>query len=177
MLLAEGSNGGDREGRPAARPYPAGPNLPSPSRSAKLSKLFSGSNDQGGEGWRSRRQPAVVPGCGDAMRLLGSGAGPPSGVTTSCLARALALGRIPGEMGARHLEKLCTFCTNVPFCVLERMVAEGYADLIALCRPFIREPDLVKRLQEGLQAKSTCISCNQCTGPSRSEPIGCRVLK
>jgi 2,4-dienoyl-CoA reductase-like NADH-dependent reductase (Old Yellow Enzyme family) len=58
---------------------------------------------------------------------------------------------------------------------MERMVTEGYADLIALCRPFIREPDLVKRLQSGLQAKSTCISCNQCTGPSRSEPIGCRA--
>ncbi len=60
---------------------------------------------------------------------------------------------------------------------MERMIAEGYADLIALCRPFIREPDLVHRLQEGLQGRSTCISCNQCTGPLRSEPIACRASK
>ncbi|MDH7501013.1 MAG: NADH:flavin oxidoreductase, partial [candidate division NC10 bacterium] len=58
---------------------------------------------------------------------------------------------------------------------MERALAEGTADLVALCRPFIREPDLVRRLQEGLQPKSTCTSCNQCTGPSRSEPIACRV--
>jgi len=57
---------------------------------------------------------------------------------------------------------------------MERALAEGYADLIALCRPFIREPDVIKRLQEGLQGKSTCTSCNECTGPSRSEPIACR---
>ena len=60
---------------------------------------------------------------------------------------------------------------------MERMVAQGYADLIALCRPFIREPDLIHRLQEGLQGRSTCISCNQCTGPLRSEPIACRASK
>jgi 2,4-dienoyl-CoA reductase-like NADH-dependent reductase (Old Yellow Enzyme family) len=60
---------------------------------------------------------------------------------------------------------------------MERMITEGYADLIALCRPFIREPDLVHRLQEGLQGRSTCTSCNQCTGLSRSEPIACRASK
>ena len=58
---------------------------------------------------------------------------------------------------------------------MERMLAEGYADLVALCRPFIREPDLVNRLREGIAPASTCRSCNQCTGPSRSEPIACRV--
>jgi 2,4-dienoyl-CoA reductase-like NADH-dependent reductase (Old Yellow Enzyme family) len=60
---------------------------------------------------------------------------------------------------------------------MERMVAEGYADLVALCRPFIREPDLVNRLREGIAPASTCRSCNHCTGPSRSEPIACRAQR
>jgi len=59
--------------------------------------------------------------------------------------------------------------------VMERMVEEGYADLIALCRPFIREPDLVNRLRDGLQPGSTCTSCNLCPGPARNEAIACRV--
>jgi 2,4-dienoyl-CoA reductase-like NADH-dependent reductase (Old Yellow Enzyme family) len=59
--------------------------------------------------------------------------------------------------------------------VMERMVEEGYADLIALCRPFIREPDLVNRLRDGPQFGSTCTSCNLCPGPARNEPIACRI--
>lgn len=58
---------------------------------------------------------------------------------------------------------------------MERMITEGYADLIALCRPFIRDPDLVNRLKEGRSTQVTCASCNQCTGPSRMEPIACRL--
>ena len=61
--------------------------------------------------------------------------------------------------------------------VMERMVEEGYADLIALCRPFIREPDLVNRLRYGLQPGSTCTSCNLCPGPARNEAIACRVSR
>jgi 2,4-dienoyl-CoA reductase-like NADH-dependent reductase (Old Yellow Enzyme family) len=57
--------------------------------------------------------------------------------------------------------------------VMERMVTEGCADLIALSRPLIREPDLVIRFREGIQLSSTCTSCNRCTGPSRQEPIAC----
>ena len=59
--------------------------------------------------------------------------------------------------------------------VMERMIEEGYADLIALCRPFIREPDLVNLLRDGLQPGSTCTSCNLCPGPARNEAIACRV--
>jgi 2,4-dienoyl-CoA reductase-like NADH-dependent reductase (Old Yellow Enzyme family) len=45
--------------------------------------------------------------------------------------------------------------------VMERILDEGTADLISLCRPLIREPDLPNRIQAG-QEKATCISCNQC---------------
>jgi 2,4-dienoyl-CoA reductase-like NADH-dependent reductase (Old Yellow Enzyme family) len=45
--------------------------------------------------------------------------------------------------------------------VMERVLDEGTADFISICRPLIREPDLPKRLQSG-QAAATCISCNRC---------------
>ncbi len=48
--------------------------------------------------------------------------------------------------------------------VMESVVTSGAADLVALCRPLVREPDLVNRLQAG-QAKGTCLSCNACFGP------------
>jgi 2,4-dienoyl-CoA reductase-like NADH-dependent reductase (Old Yellow Enzyme family) len=43
------------------------------------------------------------------------------------------------------------------------------SDYISLARPFIREPDLVKRWREGNREKSTCISCNGCFKPGLKE--------
>lgn len=54
------------------------------------------------------------------------------------------------------------------FAVAERLVADGTADFIALSRPLIREPHLVKRWHEGDTSTATCIHCNQCFGPARS---------
>jgi 2,4-dienoyl-CoA reductase-like NADH-dependent reductase (Old Yellow Enzyme family) len=46
--------------------------------------------------------------------------------------------------------------------------------LIALCRPLIREPDLVKRWQNGDLSPSLCTSCNGCFKPAwRGEGIRC----
>lgn len=50
--------------------------------------------------------------------------------------------------------------------VMERVVAEGTADLVALSRPLVREPDLVARFRSGQAAKATCVSCNACFNPS-----------
>ncbi len=49
--------------------------------------------------------------------------------------------------------------------VMEEVVASGAADLVALSRPFVCEPDLVNRLRQG-QAKATCVSCNACFNPA-----------
>jgi hypothetical protein len=46
--------------------------------------------------------------------------------------------------------------------VAKRLVEEGTADYISMCRPFIREPDLVNRWKAGDLRKATCISCNNC---------------
>ncbi len=44
----------------------------------------------------------------------------------------------------------------------EEVVTSGTADYIALSRPLIREPGLVKRWAGGDREKATCISCNRC---------------
>jgi 2,4-dienoyl-CoA reductase-like NADH-dependent reductase (Old Yellow Enzyme family) len=51
--------------------------------------------------------------------------------------------------------------------VAERLVAEGVCDFISMSRPFIREPDLVRRWQSGDRRKAACTSDNLCYGPAR----------
>jgi 2,4-dienoyl-CoA reductase-like NADH-dependent reductase (Old Yellow Enzyme family) len=50
--------------------------------------------------------------------------------------------------------------------VAEQLVAEGVADCIALCRPLICEPDLVKRWRGGDRRASACLSDNRCFQPA-----------
>jgi 2,4-dienoyl-CoA reductase-like NADH-dependent reductase (Old Yellow Enzyme family) len=49
--------------------------------------------------------------------------------------------------------------------VMEHVVASGAADLVALSRPLICEPNLVNRFRAG-QAKAVCSSCNACFNPA-----------
>jgi 2,4-dienoyl-CoA reductase-like NADH-dependent reductase (Old Yellow Enzyme family) len=44
---------------------------------------------------------------------------------------------------------------------MEAIIDMDLADMISMSRPFIREPDLVKRLKAG-QSKAACISCGAC---------------
>ena len=46
--------------------------------------------------------------------------------------------------------------------IINEVLSSGDADFVALSRPFIREPGLVKRWKEGDQSPATCISCNGC---------------
>jgi 2,4-dienoyl-CoA reductase-like NADH-dependent reductase (Old Yellow Enzyme family) len=46
--------------------------------------------------------------------------------------------------------------------VAEQLVEEGAADYISMCRPFIREPDLINRWKSGNYQRAACISCNSC---------------
>lgn len=45
--------------------------------------------------------------------------------------------------------------------VMEALLMEGYADLVSLSRPFIRELDLVVKFKQGVKEVG-CTSCNQC---------------
>jgi len=42
---------------------------------------------------------------------------------------------------------------------MNRVVEEGLTDMVSLSRPFIREPDLVKKLKQG-QREAHCIRCD-----------------
>lgn len=49
--------------------------------------------------------------------------------------------------------------------VAERFLAEGRVDLISMSRPFINDPQLVKKFKSGQLEKSPCQSCNKCFNP------------
>jgi 2,4-dienoyl-CoA reductase-like NADH-dependent reductase (Old Yellow Enzyme family) len=48
------------------------------------------------------------------------------------------------------------------YTVAKRLIEDGIADYISLCRPLIREPHLVARWRSGHTEKSACGSCNMC---------------
>jgi 2,4-dienoyl-CoA reductase-like NADH-dependent reductase (Old Yellow Enzyme family) len=50
--------------------------------------------------------------------------------------------------------------------VAQQTIANGTADYISMCRPFIREPALINRWQSGDTAPSKCKSDNLCFGPA-----------
>ncbi len=59
----------------------------------------------------------------------------------------------------------------------ERLVAEGTADYIALCRPLVAEPHLVRRWQQGDRRPSRCVSDNRCYEPILAgQGIACVTL-
>lgn len=54
------------------------------------------------------------------------------------------------------------------------IVASRDADMVSMCRPFIREPGLIGRWQNGDEAPARCISCNRCMAIlQRGEPLEC----
>ena len=58
--------------------------------------------------------------------------------------------------------------------VIEKILNEGWADFIGLCRPLIREPDLPNKWLKGIgKITCECISCNGCTASLLSGSIRC----
>ena len=61
--------------------------------------------------------------------------------------------------------------------VINKAIEKGM-DYISMARPFIREPQLIKRWKEGDLSPATCISCNGCFKPGLKEGgIYCVVEK
>jgi len=57
---------------------------------------------------------------------------------------------------------------------MEQILSDGSADFVSICRPFIREPTLVKRFREGKTEVASCVSCNQCFAAIRNnQPVRC----
>ncbi|MDH4122884.1 MAG: NADH:flavin oxidoreductase [Thermoplasmata archaeon] len=46
--------------------------------------------------------------------------------------------------------------------VMAEMIKGGFADMISMSRPLIREPDIVAKLIAGRKEDATCVSCNRC---------------
>jgi 2,4-dienoyl-CoA reductase-like NADH-dependent reductase (Old Yellow Enzyme family) len=47
--------------------------------------------------------------------------------------------------------------------MMERALESGQADFISMCRPFIRQPNLVNQMQKGGGDIISCTSCNRCS--------------
>lgn len=55
------------------------------------------------------------------------------------------------------------------FELVEGIVRREEADYVTMARPFIREPAIARRWQEGDEARARCISCNGCFKPGLKE--------
>lgn len=64
-------------------------------------------------------------------------------------------------MGAVSVPLVTTNRINTPE-KAEELLAEGYADMVSLARPFLADPDFVNKAAAGApEAINTCIGCNQ----------------
>lgn len=60
--------------------------------------------------------------------------------------------------------------------MMETVIRGGEADAVSLCRPLIREPDLIRRWEGDPTHKPVCISCNRCfEALLDGRPLGCAV--
>lgn len=56
----------------------------------------------------------------------------------------------------------------------EDIIDSGDADMVSMCRPFIREPHLIQRWQKDDTRPATCISCVKCSRlVGRGKPLEC----
>lgn len=55
---------------------------------------------------------------------------------------------------------------------IDKVLSQGI-DYVSMARPFIIEPDIVKKYREGTQTKSRCIECNHCIIGISQRPLRC----
>ena len=58
--------------------------------------------------------------------------------------------------------------------VMEKVLADGDADFIPLCRPLINDPDFPNKLRAGTKQHSDCLSANNCWATGPREGIACK---
>jgi len=56
---------------------------------------------------------------------------------------------------------------------IESILCNGKADFVSMSRPFICEPNLVKKLRDGVQTDARCINCNYCLMGAERRPLRC----
>jgi 2,4-dienoyl-CoA reductase-like NADH-dependent reductase (Old Yellow Enzyme family) len=52
-------------------------------------------------------------------------------------------------------------------------IIENDTDYVSMCRPFIIEPNIVRKFKQGVQTRSKCIMCNNCTIIAEEKPLKC----
>lgn len=48
---------------------------------------------------------------------------------------------------------------------IEDIIVSGRIDFISMCRPFIREPQIINEFRKNTLEKAACVSCNRCFNP------------
>jgi 2,4-dienoyl-CoA reductase-like NADH-dependent reductase (Old Yellow Enzyme family) len=95
----------------------------------------------------------------------------------------LAVGTKSPEAYFRSLAQQARAATHLPVIlvgglrsreVMDDVLARGDADLVSVCRPLIREPDLPNRLRRGEATASACISGGRCWPEERGQGIACK---
>jgi len=57
---------------------------------------------------------------------------------------------------------------------MNEVIGNGYADMISMSRPFLREPFIVKKIKEGKTDAVSCRSCNRCLAAAANNmPVRC----
>ena len=56
---------------------------------------------------------------------------------------------------------------------MEEIVSNRDADFVAMCRPFIIEPNIVKKFKDNIQKTSKCMDCNYCAVAQEERPLRC----
>jgi len=56
---------------------------------------------------------------------------------------------------------------------IKNIIEQERCDFVSMSRPFIIEPDLVKKFKEGRQNESKCINCNYCLIGAEKHPLKC----
>ncbi len=56
---------------------------------------------------------------------------------------------------------------------MQRVLRDGDADFISLARPLIREPDLVRQIEDGRTGLVDCVSCNICVMHEQRHGLRC----
>jgi 2,4-dienoyl-CoA reductase-like NADH-dependent reductase (Old Yellow Enzyme family) len=84
-----------------------------------------------------------------------------------------------------HAEKIKEIIGDVPLILvggmkypqtMAKILVEGKADLISLCRALIREPDFPKEMAEGRKDPAKCSFCNRCLMEVVTKPLKCYNL-
>lgn len=56
---------------------------------------------------------------------------------------------------------------------MQTVLNDNLADAVSMCRPFINDPNIVQKFEQGISDHSGCISCRKCTDAMRTRKLRC----